>query len=380
MTEPNDDARAEQALREAFAQRADEFEPSPLRPTTRRGRWWVVGAVAASVAIAAVGIAVVVGGEAGDVNPDPPAVASDPPPASPSTSEASAPATREVSYRNLVVEVPEEWVDEPTPNGNGCGYPSEPFVAVQNQSQTFPLNLCLNKGQDPPSGFPRAKLAEWSPNLQLSDVRNAAESLPDGQQTYEGWTLTRRTVDLVRIEVLTDAATDQLVDPILDSARTTDRDPNGCATSSPAQAREFVRPPAFDVTQVRDVTSIGVCLYDRLGVEQPGLHGSRTIKGEEAQTVLESIQAAPEGGGPDKPQNCIDDEFGSQVLVLDLAFRDALRGSVYVYFEWCFGNGFDDGTTRRALTEAACAPLWGGRVQQYGGSSEPFRVCHPAQR
>lgn len=380
MTEPNDDARAERALRDALARHADEFEPGPLRTTTRRGRWWLVGAVAASVAVAAVGIAVVVGANDGEVAPDALAVASDPPPASPSTSEGSAPATRVVSYRDLLVDVPEDWLDAPKPNSNGCGYPSDPFVALENPTQVFDLMLCLNRGQDPPLGFPRAKLAEWVPNLQLSDVRNTAESLPDGQETYEGWTLTRRTVDLVRLEVLTDGSTDDLVDPILDSVRMTDRDPNGCATTSPAQAREFVRPPAFDITQVRDVTSIGVCLYDRVGVGQSGLQGSRTIMGGEAQTVLESIQAAPEGGGPDKPQNCVDDEFGSQVLVLDLAFREALRGSVHVYFDWCFGNGFDDGTTRRALTEAACAPLWGGRVQQYGGSSEPYRVCHPTQR
>ena len=31
---------------------------------------------------------------------------------------------------------------------------------------------------------------------------------------------------------------------------------------------------------------------------------------------------------------------------------------MHVYYNWCFHNGFDDGTTRRALTSAACNPLF----------------------
>ena len=213
----------------------------------------------------------------------------------------------------------------------------------------------------------------WAPHVSIGyDL----EDRKDGTRTYRGWTITTRTVGGVQVRLLTDEDTADLREPILASIRASEDGADGCASTSPAQAVRFVRPePAYDVEEITTVDSISVCQYARGGTDKPGLLGTRLIEGDEAGDVLAAIQEAPEGGGPDAPQHCLSTMYGDTALVLRLHTGDTTR-DVYVYSDWCFGNGFDDGTTRRELTAAACRPLWGGQVQQFSGSSEPFRRCH----
>lgn len=386
MTEPDDqhpdDARAERAFRDALSQRADRLEPATLGTPgqrARRGRQWpLLVAGAAAIAVLAVTATLAVINAADDTGgPDLSAATADTDTTDTQTPTDEAPSgLRTVGYRDLEIEVPQEWASVATPNPNGCGYPETPFVATYDPTQAFRQNLCVNR-ENPPEGFPAAPQAEWTPNVQLSPTSAAAESLPDGKTTYDDWTLTRTTVGGVRIEILTDASTAAVVEPILASARTVETDTNGCDVTSPAQSNEFVRPEAFDLADIATVTSIAVCQYIRGDPTTPGLTGSTMLTGDDAQAELEAIQAAPAGGGPDNPQNCAPDLYGDSALVLRLGDQDATASDLYVYYDWCFGNGFDDGTTRRAITADNCPALFSGAVQQYSGDGSTFALCHP---
>lgn len=376
------DERAERAFRDALTQRADTLEPASISTRGRRGRRWpllVAGAAAAAV-LAVVATYSVINADDDIGGPDPGAATATTADATDAPTPTDEPATglRTVGYRDLEIDVPEEWASIPTPNPNGCDYPETPFVATYDPTQAFTLQLCgTDEKLRPPEGFPTAKLTEWSPNVQLSPTSAAAESLADGSESYRGWTLTRNTVGAVRIEILTDASTESLVDPILASARTVETDINGCDATSSAQSNEFVRPPAFDLAGIEAVTSISVCQYTRGDTTTPGLTASTMLTGDDAQAELEAIQGAPAGGGPDNPQNCLPDLYGDSALVLRLGDQDSTVGDVYVYYDWCFGNGFDDGTTRRAITADNCPPLFSGAVQQYSGDGSTFALCHP---
>lgn len=337
---------------------------------------WVVAGAAVAVILVATGAAVATGwrntpGEA---------------PARESTGPAPAPGfdgpTREVSWRGVAVDVPADWPDASGPGSDWCAarggrggslYPTRPYVAVD---RTYAATLaigCPGSGAAP-DGLGAAPERLWAPHLAFE---LPIGTVPDGATTFQGWTLSTRTVAGVRITLLTDAATADLVDPILDSARPVDTDANGCESTSPVQAEEFVRPePAFDVAGIDRVDAIAVCQYDRsAGTTAPGLLGSRRVEGSAAQDLLDAVRAAPAGGGPDAPRHCVQDRYGDTALAVRLEDGDVVR-DLYVYYEWCFGNGLDDGTTRRELTPASCVPLWGGRVNLWGGSSEPVSRCH----
>jgi hypothetical protein len=221
----------------------------------------------------------------------------------------------------------------------------------------------------------------WAPHLSLLPVDEPtgpnASTPSDDVVTFEGWTLSTRTIGSVDVELLTDAATTPLVAAILDSARVREIDDNGCDTSSPVQAKEPVRPPAFDVSSVGRISEVAVCQYLRSGDDSSGLLASRVIAGDAATDLLAAVVTAPAGGGPDRPEQCATDYFGDQAIVLRLRDGDTTKGDLYVYYDWCFRNGIDDGTTRRAITTANCAPLWGDPVVQYSGNGTTFRLCHP---
>jgi hypothetical protein len=177
--------------------------------------------------------------------------------------------------------------------------------------------------------------------------------------------------------VLADPAHLDQARQILDSARVVDTDQNGCDASSRIQQGDFVRPdPAFDLGELDSVDSIAVCQYDlNRPVSKPGLIASRLLTGDAAAAELSAIQAASPGGGPDTPDSCMHGMHGDTAVVLRLTSGQASY-DLYVYYEWCFGNGFDDGTTRHELTKDSCAPLFADRLQYMGGSSAPFNRCH----
>ncbi|MCW2766105.1 MAG: hypothetical protein JWO11_2064, partial [Nocardioides sp.] len=77
-----------------------------------------------------------------------------------------------------------------------------------------------------------------------------------------------------------------------------------------------------------------------------------------AEDLLAGIKSAPTGGGPDHRDQCVPDAYGDHSIALRF-HHDGATDDAYVYYDWCFGNGIDDGTTRFELTADNCAPLFG---------------------
>jgi hypothetical protein len=284
---------------------------------------------------------------------------------------ASTPAGwRQVSYRDVVVAVPPEWGYDYAPGSDWCAdgggdrVPEGPYVDV---SGSYDAVLAIGCTAPRPPSYDVT-------HLEFADA--SADDVPTSEER-PGWSSVSRHVGAVVVTVWFDPAHEDVARQVVDSARLADVDPNGCAVTSPIQAGHFARPVVpFRVEDVTSVDAISVCQYDiRSGTGVPGLLASRRISGAAADAVLTAVQRAPIGGGPDQPQQCSDDQFGDTALVLRLVSGDELR-DLYVYMESCRGNGFDDGTTLRELTPAACRPLWELPVRLISGHSESFARCH----
>lgn len=364
------DDRAEQAFRDAFAQRADRLVTGPLPAVRRRRRLPAVLATVAAVLVLVAGTAI-----AASIGHD------DPPDRTATGPVGGLPAApdgwRWATWRGVGVQVPERWVVGREPGGDWCaGEDSVDGASYVSQNQdTHGVTLaigCDESDPAPPAAFGPAPIRLMVPHLTFAEPGD----LVDGTSTYEGWTATARTVASVQLRLYTDTGTAELVDRVLGSVRTFTTDDHGCDVTSPVQATEFVRPAdAFDVSTVEAVDSVSICQYDR-GADPTvvALSGSRRIVGPEADALLAGIQSAAPGGGPDRPRNCVDDMFGDSALVVRM-HHDGITDDLYVYYAWCLGNGYDDGTTRRELTADNCAPLFGGTVVAWMYSSFLDRRC-----
>lgn len=350
-------------------------EVPPVSGAGRRS--WRVAAAAAAVLVV-VGGAGLLASRALQTDrsapPTQPSSAADPLP-------APSPGWRWVSWRDVAVQVPESWGYGVAPMLPWCMYDSTvdveraPYVAQDTSGMGIALVGCAGNAPDGhPEPFGPAPARFWAPHVSFGETTSG---VPDDQMArFRDWSLTSREVGEVRVVLLADPETASLTGRILDSARTFGTDQFGCAASSPVQEATFARPEPFDVASVERVDSISVCQYSRgIAPDRPGLMGSRLLVGSAASGLLDAIRRAPFGGGPDTPQTCAQDLYGDTGIALRLHSGDVTR-EVYVYYDWCFGNGFDDGTERRELTRDSCLPLFGGNVAMFGGSSGPFRRCH----
>ncbi len=292
------------------------------------------------------------------------------PPATSSGDAPTNPGWRPVSYRDVVVDVPDAWGYDVAPGPDWCAHvgsdrvPREPYVAV---STPYDVVLAIGCRPTMPARYDVTHLELTDPGSRV-----AQES-----RERPGWRAVSRRVGSAVVTVWTDPRHAALARRVVDSARTVDVDPSGCAVRSPIQAGHFT-PPAqpFRVEEVASVDAISVCQYDIAGgSDVPGLLASRRISGSAADDILDAVGAAPVGGGPDAPARCAEDVFGDTALVLRLHSGDEVR-DLHVYMESCRGNGFDDGTTVRALTRAACRPLWALPVRLVSGHGQSFARCH----
>lgn len=386
-----DDTRAEQAFRDAFAREADHLD-GPEHVVRRPRRWPVLAAAAAVIAVVGAGLV---------LTPDDPPPASDAPSATPTPDAPDAtespvaadaplpdpePGWRWVSWRGVAVQAPVAWGYDLTPLEAWCtldreNTPREPYVAQDPNGVGIGGVGCVDGGPAAPAGFGPGPERLWVPHLSFVD-RGAPDlgegPVPDGVSSYDGWTLTTRTVGDVQVQVLSDAATEDVAAPALASLREVEVDQDGCATRSEITAEQFVRPPIpVDLSTIDDVRSVAVCKYARdTGWLRPGLIGSRTIHGDAAADLVAAITSSPVGGGPDRPQNCVDDMYGDTAIVLRVTDGAGEVHDAFVYYDWCFGNGIDDGTRRYALTAASCRPLFAEPpVEMYSGSTHVYRVC-----
>lgn len=377
-----EDGRAADAFRAALARHADEVTADvalPSRPARRPGRWVAAGAALAVAASAVVGVALVDRDRGGDGALDP---AGEPP--------AVADGWRGVTFRDVTVQVPQEWGDASAPQSDWCAdVPREPITGPYVDTDGgYGAVLDIGCGEQPPvpAGFGPDPEEQWVPHLTLLPAESAGldEPVEDGTTTHDGWTLRVTTVGTVQLRLLTDASTEDVAEEILASAERSEVSVLGCDTTSPAQERPGpdrpVFAPAGDLESVDpdDVAALLVCQYQRIGADGPGLGTDRLVEGPAAGAWVEAVQDAPRGSGPDQPENCMEPwESGSSEVVHPLD-RDGNRlAAVYLTTDACAGNGLRDATTTWQLTEATCAPVFGERVVWWGGQGVVAQVCQP---
>ena len=384
MTE-ND--RAERAFRDALSRRIDGFDPVDTDVPSGRGpgRWRSWGAVAAAgvlVAGTAVGVGLVTRHDGGSAGPNGPTTV-------PQTSQAAISdlpppdaGWRYESYRDIVVQVPDSWGYGSAPGSDWCAsvggahrFPTEPYVDTNNGFGGVLAIGCPNMGDPDPLGM-EAPEQYWATHLSLG--LPLGEETPDGVRELDGWTRIVASVGHARFTVLSDQKHLAVAQRIVDSARVAQVDHNGCDASSPIQDGLFPRPEhAFDMSTIGSVDAIAICQYEPgAPLGEPGLIASRLLTGTDANAELGALHVAKVGGGPDTPNTCLHSEPPDTAIVLRLN-PGAESKDVYVYYDSCVHNGFEDGTTLLELTEDDCARLWGDRVLQWSGGRVSFSRCHP---
>lgn len=381
----------EKYLRELLSGVVPEAPPNPSRAdgarayaaTRRRRRIAMVATAAAVMTALVVPFALV---DRGGEHVDSP------------TTGPEAPAWRWVSYRDVEVKAPAAWnfdyeavrpdcIDRRAPHDDQWAkdVPRAPYVMVGVPSRVIPSIGCFARPEpgDPDPAFGDLPFALWQPFVKLDEARPDLDypDRVDGQWQYRDWRLTRTTVDRVQITVLASPDDPSVGGRVLDSVRRVEITSLGCEPGSPVQAQRFAEPSGAPVPPAAEVSSVAVCEYSRMQ-GHAGLEGSRRISGEAARELVEAINTAPSGGGPDDPENCVDDMYGDRAIALRFFATSESTGAplaeAYVYYDWCFGNGIVDAHGKRHLTRADCAPLFAAPpISFWSGQGQVVAVCGP---
>ena len=341
------------------------FEPTGQRSDAavrRRSRLRIAGA-ALAVAVVAGGIAIGVALNSGDSGTAGRAISLLPPPDH---------GWRWDFYRDVRIEVPDSWdyASEPRSDwcvGNGNWLPKEPYIDLAAGEAVLGIGCPSTNGKPGLSNEPPTE--RWVPHVRLTALGPADAA---GVSQLNGWWIVKQPVGHVLVKAVGENRAE--VDRVLSSAAVVDDDSSGCAPHSPLQDSAFPSPdPAFDIAELTSVDSITVCSY-ALQPSEPGLLGMYALTGDDAMTELHALQAAPIGGGPDRPNDCGPDDPGDDALELRLA-DGADVDTMYVFYSSCHDNGFDDGTNVRELTKDACVPLVHEPVTLTSGASASFERC-----
>lgn len=333
-----------------------------------RRSWWLIGlAVASAVAVVAVVVPILArhGHHA------------DPPQVRASLADGQH-HWRWVSYRDLEVVAPAGWPYDDEASRPDCitdpadpddpwarDVPRAPYVSLLAPGRVEAAIGCSPRrgpsGPDP--AFGALPFVLWQPYVELDEARPDSDLADhrDGRWRYRGWHLTRVTYGQVQISVLSRPGDPALGTAVLHSVRRVRTTALGCDPHSPVQAQRFAVPAGAPVPPASTVAAVTICQYSRMPGDA-GLTGSRRITGARARSVVEAINRAPAGGGPDDPAHCVSYEYGDTAIALRFFDRvDATRkpaAEAYVYYDWCFGNGIVDSGHRRRLTPANCSPLF----------------------
>jgi hypothetical protein len=324
-------------------------------------------------------------------------------PENPSGSGAPAALTegsqwRWVGARDVEVLAPRAWgfdyeavrpdcIDARNPVGDPWArdVPGAPYVMVGTPNRGVPAIGCLREREpgDPGPAFGDLPFSLWQPFVKVEQARPDLEGpgRTDGRWDYEGWRLTRQTVERVQVTVLAPPDHPSLGTEVLDSVRQVETNSLGCAATSPAQAVKFARPKGASIPPATRVGAIAICHYSRMDRSR-GLEGSRRVTGPEARDLVEAIQKAPRSGGPDEPQHCVKDMYGDTAMTLrffeSLEQTERPLAEAYVYYDWCFGNGIFDSQGAHQLTRANCSPLFARPpISFWSGQVVITEVCGP---
>lgn len=387
----NEFEREERAFRTALITHAGDAPDDSPRVADPAGRgWWVSLSAVAAVAAALLLLPLAVGGD--DDRPTPP---SD----SPTTGWEDG-DSRWISYRDVEVRAPAAWnydyeavrpdcIDPRNPKDPWAhDVPNAPYVMVGVPARAVPQVGCFRKAApgDPDPAFGALPFTWWQPFIKLDEARPDLQypDRMDGQWQYHDWRLTRTTIDGVQISVLAPPGDAALGRDVLSSVRQVEITSLGCETDSPAQSERFAQPNGPPIPAADEVAAVAICEYSRID-GRAGLDGSRRITGQTARSLVSAIHNAPPGGGPDRPENCVDDMYGDHAIALRFFAAneetDNALAEAYVYYDWCFGNGIVDADGKRQLTQANCAPLFvQAPITLWSGSRPIVEACGPLGR
>jgi hypothetical protein len=262
-------------------------------------------------------------------------------PPAPGPAEPPAAGWRWESYGGVEVQVPDDWGHGTTgtPPCLDSAEPKQPYVG-----RPGPVALIACGGPSVPPLDKRAAYLWFDSRAET------------GVQTHDGgWVEETRVVGDVALTVFSND--DAVRTRILDSARTAKND--GCPAEHAVTTGPEARPDpgAGGLTAMGFVESITLCRY---ALEDSRVLSSSQLVGPDAQAVAQAILAAPEGDGPNSPENCAPEVmYGDEVLLLTA--RDTTRTQeVFVRYSGCDGHGIDDGHTHRRLTADVLKPLLSG--------------------
>ena len=364
MTDPtptdHDPDRAEAAFRSAMRVPTDHetITTGPdlvaVRRRVRNRAWWQIGACAAGMLmLAAVLVSVADRSEIMGRVPiadDSTTTAAD----QPDTDQSEADPVplrdgwRYETFLDVQIQVPDSWEYNPYPASQWCINPGPEAPYVDRGSPARATTDVYCGPQEPTRRFQDHVLflaTQFTEGTPLREERN-------------GWLTVREPVGAAMVEIVSQDET--LIDDILATASVVSFDQFGCPVSDPIQAGDFVRPAEpFDIGEVDSVVEIAVCRYlvGEAWSAEAGLADAHLLTGTAARDELSALQAAPIGGGPGNPADCAPEYSGYDALVIRLRSADDTY-TMYVYYQACGGNGFDDGNQLRTLTRAACSPLF----------------------
>lgn len=275
-------------------------------------------------------------------------------------------AMRWVSSYGVEVSVPKAWRTGALPRNEACVHggaeTKAPYVEVGQFGAVDELMLCLRSvPADLPAEFGKLALRLWQPHVALRRA-DVVPGAPAGTWTYGGWTLQRARIGVLSISVLTRSGQADLGARVLASAHRVAVDRLGCASVAPPQLARGQLPSGPALPAAATVGSISVCQYDRTRSGPARMAAAISITGARARAVVRAIRAAPLGGGPDRPRDCLTTMHGDSALVLHVVGRGKRPSSAdpqaFVSSDWCVGNGIAEAGGRHALTRGDCRPLY----------------------
>ncbi len=283
------------------------------------------------------------------------------------TPSGDAPAGfRYESFLDVVVAVPASWGYAQAPGSDWCADtgtpappPATPYVTL-NPNRAVLAILC-------PGAVPE--------HLQQTHLewRRAASGDVDGDVTRNGWVYASRVVGAAFVTVVHRAGED--VDAILSSARRVAVDHHGCATTAPSSTARPAAAPAASEAGVA-VTEAVLCQYDDL-TASPDLVTSTRLTGAAASELAAAIAASPVAPGVAVEPECIADDRDVTRVVVRLGGAGASR-EVWLTLGGCRVPTFDDGTTYRTPTRAACTAALTPPLARWVWSAASRGPCGPA--